>query len=719
MHEKQSNTTRVSATLRALRMNSRELLGIGTLFLVTILTWCAAEFSTVTFHDRIENELRTVTASDISASTQTFPDEATRAKLREIGAQFGARRSESVEFPLTINVGGSGSTARYATTEIQIVDGNYPLYGEVTLSGSFADGAIVESSLYDMLPGRKIQVGNVSVPVTGTFSQAPGVSQNPFAMNGDAIIPASTLPFDAVTSSGSGYRIRYSMDFATSADQQKPLLEALRATFSNTGSTSFRIREERGEGGNFSEIANTLNDFLGTILYASALIALSSFIVAFSRFALERRKTVRTLIWMGLPESALARRLFSRLFMLFGIIGTVALLVLAFLPGISTALVAKGGFFLAIAMGIAFWIATETLLQNTRILERNQKRLRIGIPLLLVALLVGYLGVSLESVRPLAYALGAIIALERLSWAFFHLASIAFSRTNRFSKSRFFLLDALRSFRDAPVLGKVSFSVFFLLSATLAAVFLFSLAFRDTLRTTTESRINTFAVNLLPSDYEKLSSWMLREDFYSTLRARIVTINDRTLAEHLNTPEVSREFTREFSVTDGETGNAILAGRAAKSEREVSIDSDFSERLGVFPGDRLRFAIAGREFDFTITGIRESVRNGTTPFFYFQIPENAIAGAPKTYFLATEVTGNADTWKTRVIGETGSHVSFVDVGKILEQVRSYSQLVLQGVLALFAYIAAIGLLAFLTAEKSFFLLKIRKVQLYRLLGATE
>ena len=40
-------------------------------------------------------------------------------------------------------------------------------------------------------------------------------------------------------------------------------------------------------------------------------------------------------------------------------------------------------------------------------------------------------------------------------------------------------------------------------------------------------------------------------------------------------------------------------------------------------------------------------------------------------------------------------------------------------LALFAYIAAIGLLAFLTAERSFFLQKIRKIQLYRLLGCTE
>lgn len=199
----------------------------------------------------------------------------------------------------------------------------------------------MEAPLYDLLPERHFQVGKRTVPVNGVFSQAPGISQNPFAMNGNTIVPVSVLPFESVSGTGSGYRIRYSMDFATSPDQQKPLLQALRSEFSGTGTTSFRIREERGEGGNFSDIANTLNDFLGTILYASALIALASFVVAFSRFALERQKTVRTLLWMGLAETALLRRFFTRLLVLFGSIAAMALVVFNYLPGISNGLTIK------------------------------------------------------------------------------------------------------------------------------------------------------------------------------------------------------------------------------------------------------------------------------------------------------------------------------------------------------------------------------------------
>ena len=300
-----------------------------------------------------------------------------------------------------------------------------------------------------------------------------------------------------------------------------------------------------------------------------------------------------------------------------------------------------------------------------------------------------YLLLSGESYRPILYALASLILLERFSWGFFFLVSKFFSNSKFTSKSRFFLIDALRSFRNAPILGKISFSIFFLLSATLSAVFIFSLAFSDALKITAESRINTFVNNLLPKDFERLSTWIAPEEFYSTMRARIVTINGITLAEHLKTTEVSREFSREFSVTDTSTNDRIVSGKSVSTGKEVSVDEDFAQRLGLKIDDIIAFSLAGRNFEFRVVGIRESKRNGTTPFFYFQIPKDAIPGAPKTYFLATEVTGDKEAWKSKVIRETGNHVSFIDVGAIIEQARSYSRLVLQGVVVLFGYIATI------------------------------
>ena len=88
------------------------------------------------------------------------------------------------------------------------------------------------------------------------------------------------------------------MEFAEPIEGRKILLRDIETFLKDPDNASYRVREEQGSGGSFSDIAKTLNDFLGSILYSTILIALSSFIVSFSRFALERRKLVQTLLWI-------------------------------------------------------------------------------------------------------------------------------------------------------------------------------------------------------------------------------------------------------------------------------------------------------------------------------------------------------------------------------------------------------------------------------------
>jgi predicted lysophospholipase L1 biosynthesis ABC-type transport system permease subunit len=527
-HQNEPNAS-TKSVLRALRLNFRELLPIGGLFLVAMLCWCIAEFSTVVFQAKIDGELRTVTSSDIAVSSRTMPAEIDRAKLRSTAEKYGARVTESVDFPYTLeipkNPASAGTGSRFLTTEIRIVDGAYPLYGEVVSSGSLRDGAVASSEIFRAVGASGFEVSGKRIPVSGSLEKAPGLSSNPFSANQNILVPVALLPFETVTATGAGYRLDYEMNFAVSPENHPALRAELETRFGAAAVPGFRVREQRGEGGNFSDIATTLNDFLGSILYASALIALSSFVVAVSRFALERQKTVRTLLWMGLPESRLVRTSFGRLLRFFGGIGIVCIILFFLLPGISLGLATKGIAFLLLTVTIGCWILAEILLRDTRIFGNRRLRIRAWFVAGIFLMLAGYLWLSSGSYRPLAYSIGTIVLLERFSWGFFLLASKLFGTSEKFSKPRFFLLDALRSFRSAPALGKVSFSVFFLLSATLSAVFLFSLAFRDALRLTTDSPINTFAINLLPKDYETLSKWTPPEDFYSTMRARIVTIN--------------------------------------------------------------------------------------------------------------------------------------------------------------------------------------------------
>jgi putative ABC transport system permease protein len=78
------------------------------------------------------------------------------------------------------------------------------------------------------------------------------------------------------------------------------------------------------------------------------------------------------------------------------------------------------------------------------------------------------------------------------------------------------------------------------------------------------------------------------------------------------------------------------------------VDDEFAKRLGVKPGDRITFLLSGREVTLTVSGIRESIRDGFRPFFYFSFSETAFKNAPKTYFAAT-YSPDIEAWKQQIL----------------------------------------------------------------------
>ena len=66
---------------------------------------------------------------------------------------------------------------------------------------------------------------------------------------------------------------------------------------------------------------------------------------------------------------------------------------------------------------------------------------------------------------------------------------------------------------------------------------------------------------------------------YSILRARIRSINGKTLEEHFDVEQASGEFTREYNITTSPLTNRILRGKDILGPDEISMDDDFAERL--------------------------------------------------------------------------------------------------------------------------------------------
>lgn len=105
------------------------------------------------------------------------------------------------------------------------------------------------------------------------------------------------------------------------------------------------------------------------------------------------------------------------------------------------------------------------------------------------------------------------------------------------------------------------------------------------------------------------------------------------------------------------------------------MDDDFASRLGVTVGDTVTFLLSGREIALTIANIRESVREGFRPFFYFSFDPLEFANAPRTYFVA-EYADDTEAWKRSILAASGPHVTFIDIESILKIVRDISNKVL-------------------------------------------
>jgi putative ABC transport system permease protein len=203
---------------------------------------------------------------------------------------------------------------------------------------------------------------------------------------------------------------------------------------------------------------------------------------------------------------------------------------------------------------------------------------------------------------------------------------------------------------------------------------------------------------------------------------RITSINDIPLLDRTKQKWFNRsgEFTREFNITTKLFSLDVYISGWVPGTGEVSLEKDFAERLGIGMWDTIRFFIQWRNFDLRVTSFRVAQRNGLTPFFYMQFPQDQFSGAPKTYFWLANVTWDEKTiFKRSIVENLGPHVSFVDTADIAETITDISSkitLVIQVLLYFLLVFVAISIYVCLESMK---VLKELKIQLYQYLWATD
>lgn len=285
-------------------------------------------------------------------------------------------------------------------------------------------------------------------------------------------------------------------------------------------------------------------------------------------------------------------------------------------------------------------------------------------------------------------------------------------------KKNFFIFDSIRStIKPWNMSLLINLNFFIIFSIWLFVLILFW-NFYARLKINLDTDKNFFVLNLDSQTYNKLDENYKKES-YSILKWRILEINWIDLKTYLwnNT---SWRFTREFNITDNKLEDLkILSWEKIKSWW-VSLDYNFSKDIWLKIWDKVVFQIYWLEKELEVINIRESRDYSINPFFYFQVYSDDFKEFPKTYFLSSFVENDKKEETKNYFYEISSWTSsFIEINKILEELKSISTKVLIVIKSLFVYISIFSVLSIIVVWLFFSEFQKQNNKLYFFLWATK
>lgn len=260
----------------------------------------------------------------------------------------------------------------------------------------------------------------------------------------------------------------------------------------------------------------------------------------------------------------------------------------------------------------------------------------------------------------------------------------------------FYLFDAIRS-TIKP--GNVSFLIIFASIISFLSIFIFyvfSGSFLNYLQNITKTSNDTFVLNVQQNDLDTIQKYFSENEIYEIVTLKIKQINGQSLEQYLKTDTVSRQFSREFSSTTKVLDNKILSGEKLSS-LWVSVDSEFASELWLKLSDEITFSVAGLEIKLKVVNLRESVRNGTNPFFYFQLEKSDFEKYPKNYILSYKESQKPEWFEKTLSQEIWNHLTFIKTKEIIEIVIGIANQILLVVYLCLGYIFVFSFLSFLVS----------------------
>ena len=610
---------------------------------------------------------------------------------------------------------------------------NYPLYGdfEYETTGT-SSWAIISRDLYNTLISKEeIWIYWSKYQIYWIYDQLPK-TLNSFLSTENIFIKNKYYWDNIADESNSIINKKYFLKINNSENFDN-YLASLEQIF-----TKREIENYKNWGERFEEILTNLTSYINYAVLFSFFLTVTIIFLSISSFFIKERKqlSILRILWM---DNFQVYRFFGVLFFLVFLLAYIwaVLWNIILFDFVRTIEVSKDFILLdtslikwAILGIILFWFSFSipiikllSALPNVWLqdnffnnLSKKEKYILWILIFILVIILWIFLWYSYITAIIIAIILSIFFAL--FAYITTKLLQYFFKKSDKLKKKNFFAFDSIRSTvrpGNLSFLLNISFFIIFFITFFISILFW---NFYNRLQVNLDTDNNFFVLNITQDTFDKIDH-EYKENAYSLLKWRIISINNKTLEEHLeNNP--SGRFSREFNITDSGLEDLKILRWETLTQWDVSVDDNFSKELWVDIWDEISFQIYWLEKTLKVINIRESRDYSINPFFYFQVDQEEFAKFPKQYFISDFIELNEIPEIKKYFYDISSGtLNFIEVDALLQELKEISQKVLLVIQVLFWYIMLFCIASIVVVWIFYKQFQAQKSYLYFMLGTLD
>ncbi len=706
------------------------------------------------FTDRVGQAVRAQAAEVLAADLRLRDTRPLAAARLDAAAAAGLATAETRTFPSVAYVGEVSALAT-----VKAVSDAYPLRGRVRT----APRLLAAEAVTDALPapgeawpdtallarlgadvGDELELGERRLAITRVLTYRPDQSAGFTNLAPSLLMNLADL--DSTGLLGEGSRVSHAQLFAGPARTVAGFLESQRESLPET----VRIETEGEAGADLEQAIDRSGRFLALASLTSLILAAVAIAMSARRYAERRLDTAalmkslgasqRFVFGVNLLQLCIVAVVASGIGALFGYASERALVMLLAdllrgdLPAPSLLPVGMG-FAVAIILLLGFALPQLGRLKRTPPLRVLRHNLEPAPPSVWVSYGGAVLSLSLLvfwSVRDLTLVTIVIGGTLVVGAALYGAGRGLIALLGRFRSRvgvawRYGLANVARR-GQLSAIQVVAFGLGLM-------VLLFLTVVRNDLMGTWRATVaedvpNQFLINIQPHEVDSVraildADGLTPPPFVPLVRARLLAINGEDVRERSYPSERGSGFVqREANLTytaELSSSNTIVAGdwwpADYRGDPQVSVDIEVADDLGLTLGDMLTFNVGGDEITAAYSSARLIEWDSFQPNFFMVLSPGSLDDYAKTFVTSLNVDESRRATMLAVVREHPS-VSIIDLGAILEQVRTVIDRASTAVQAVFVFTLGAGLVVLFAAVQTTLDQRRYESALLRTFGAT-